>query len=178
MTKRDFFILLIRVFGLYYIISIVFSAIPNNIAFVIYNIEIIGIIWLILAISISIGLFYILLYKSDKISDLLKLKNGFDEDRIEFGNLKSIDVIKFAILIIGGFLFIENIPSFLSNTLFAFKSSMPKGFDQSYNQGLMKYNNIEDYIRWGSSASNLIIGYLLISNFKKLSKYLDEKIAE
>lgn len=179
MTKRDFFILIIKIFGLYSIITSLFSVLPNNISFVIQNIEIIGIIWLLATALIIIGLFYLLLSKADKISKLLKLENGFDEDRIDFNGLKSLDIIKFVVLIIGGLLFVENIPTFLSHTLFAFKSSIPQGFDQTYeNQGLLKYNRLEDYVYWISSAFNLIIGYLLIANFKKISNYLNKKITE
>lgn len=179
MTKRDFFILIIKIFGLYSIITSLFSVLPNNISFVIQNIEIIGIIWLLATALIIIGLFYLLLSKADKISKLLKLENGFDEDRIDFNGLKSLDIIKFVVLIIGGLLFVENIPTFLSHTLFAFKSSIPQGFDQAYeNQGLLKYNRLEDYVYWISSAFNLIIGYLLIANFKKINNYLNKKITE
>ena len=179
MTKRDFFIITIKIFGLYSIISALFSTLPNNISFVIQNIELVGIIWLAITVLIILGLFFILLKKADRISNFLKLEKGFDEDRIDFSGLKSLDIIKFVLLIIGGFLFIENIPTFLSHTLFAFKSSIPQGFDQAYeNQGILKYNRLEDYIYWISSGFNLLIGYLLIVNFKKISNYLNKKITE
>lgn len=179
MTKRDFFILLIKVFGLYWIISVLFSVLPNNIYFVTHNLDLKGIIWLIATVLITLGLFFLLLAKADKVSNFLKLEKGFDENRIDFGGLKSLDIIKFAVLIIGGFLFIENIPSFLSHTLFAFKSSLPKGFDQAYeNKNLIKYNHFEDYVRWINSGLNLLIGYLLITNFKRISTYLNKKIHE
>lgn len=145
----------------------------------IQNIEFTGIIWLVITTLIIIGLFYLLLWKAEKISDLLKLEKGFDQERIDFGGLKSLDIIKFGILIIGGFLFIENIPTFLSHTLFAFKSSIPQGFDQAYeNRGILKYNRLEDYVYWVSSGLNLLVGYLLIVNFKKISKYLNRKTTE
>ena len=178
MTKRDFFIVLIKIFGLYSIISALFSALPSNIVFVIQNIDFVGVLWIGLVVIFVIGLFLLLLYKADKISDLLKLKNGFDEERIDFGGLKSIDILKFSILIIGGILLINNISSFLSITLFAFKSSLPQGFDQAYDQGVWKYNSIEDYVNWAICTSNLIVGYLLISNFKRLALYLNKKIIE
>jgi hypothetical protein len=179
MTKRDFFILTIKIFGLYSIITALFSTLPNNISFVIQKIEFTGIIWLIITTLIVIGLFYLLLRKAEKVSDFLKLEKGFDQERIDFGELKSSDIIKFGILIIGGFLFIENIPTFLSHTLFAFKSSIPQGFDQAYeNRGILKYNRLEDYVYWISSGFNLLVGYLLIVNFKKISKYLNRKTAE
>ena len=177
MTKKDLFILLIKIFGLYFLVKSLFSILPNNIAFVIQNIDTVGFIWLITTIIITIGLFYVLIHKSEKISNILKLEKGFEEKRIDFGSLKNIDIIKFVILIIGGFLFIENVPIFLSNTLFAFKSSIPKGFDDAYgNPGLLKYNNIEDYVYWITSGMNLLIGYLFIINYKKISNFLNKKL--
>jgi hypothetical protein len=65
----------------------------------------------------------------------------------------------------------------LSNTLFAFKSSIPKGFDNAFqNNGVLKYNRIEDYTHWITSGSNLLIGYLLVSNYKKVSDFLNNKL--
>jgi len=116
--------------------------------------------------------------KAASVSNFLKLDKGFDDNRIDFG-LKSLDIIKFAVLIIGGFLFIENVPTFLSHTLFAFKSSIPQGFDQAHeNPGLIKYNRLEDYVYWITSGFNLLVGYFLIKNFKKISSYLNKKIIE
>lgn len=179
MTKRDFFILLIKILGLYFLISSLFSVLPGNISYVLTNIEWIGILWLLITVVIGVGLFAFLLFRSHKISDLLKLEKGFDKETIDFGGLKSVDILKMAIILMGGFLFIENIPSFLSHTLFAFKSSIPQGFDQVYeSNGLLKYTNPADYIRWGSSAMNLIIGFTLITNFKKISVFIDKKVKE
>ena len=177
MTKKDLFILLIKVFGLYSLITALFSTLPSNIIFVIQNIDFIGIIWILSTIVIIVVLFYLLITKSEKIATLLKLESGFDEPRIDFGNLKSVDIIKLAVLIIGGFLFIENLPTFMSNTLFAFKSSIPKGFDSAYhNNGVLKYNRIEDFTYWITSGTNLLIGYLLVSNYNRVSNYLNNKL--
>lgn len=178
MTKKDFFIVLIKIFGLYSIISILFSTLPGNIAFVISYIEMTGIIWVIMTALVILGMFYLLLIKANKLSEFLKLEKGFDEERIDFGGLKSSDLVKFAILTIGGFLFAENISPFLSHTLFAFKSSIPRGFDQATNQEILKYNRIEDYVYWASSAFSLFVGFLLVTNYKKLSKYIERKNVE
>jgi hypothetical protein len=177
MTKKDLFIVLIKIFGLYSLITALFSTLPSNIIFVIQNIDFIGIIWILFSSLIIVGLFYLLITKSEKIATILKLESGFDEPRIDFGNLKSVDIIKLAVLIIGGFLFIENVPTFLTNTLFAFKSSIPKGFDSAFqNNGVLKYNRIEDYTYWITSGTNLLIGYLLVSNYKRVSDFLNNKL--
>ncbi len=176
MTKKDLFIIIIKIFGLYTLITTLFSVLPSNLVFVLSNIDLIGIIWMLFVIVITVGLFYVLIRKSDKISNLLRLQEGFDNENIDFGGLKNIDIIKLSVLIIGGFLFIENLPAFLSNTLFAFKSSIPKTFDDAYtSQATFKYNTLEDYIYWITSGLNVLIGYLLVSNYKKISVYLHKK---
>lgn len=175
MTKKDFFTVIIKLFGLYLTIEIVFSTIPNNLSFVLTYIDIPGFIWLLFTAAIVVALFIFLIYKANTITSLLKLEKGFDEDRIDFGNLKISDIVKFAVLIIGGLVFIDSIPVFLSHTLFAFKSSAPKGFDTAQNE-LIKYNDIKDYLQWFISGLNLLIGYLLFTNYKKVSEFILRKI--
>lgn len=175
MTKRDFFILLIKAFGLYSIISISFSVLPNNMLYTIRYIDYIGIIWMLLSLITIFCLFFFLIKKANKVSDFLKLEKGFDDNQIDISGLKSKDIIKIAVLIIGGLLFINNIPPFLSNTLFAFKASVPQSFE---NSNLIKYNNLKDYLHWANSGINLIMGYLLIFNFKKISNYINKKVVD
>lgn len=178
MTKRDFFIVLIKVFGLYLIIVTVFSTLPYNIMLA-TGIGYVGVIWIIAAILIVAGLLFLLLTQAGRISDILNLEKGFDEERIDFSGLKNLDLIKFVLLLIGGFLFLENLPVFLSDTLLIFKAFVPKGFDSAYeNQGTLRYDRLEDYTHWISSGFNLLVGYLLISNFKKISQYLHEKTSK
>ena len=55
---------------------------------------------------------------------LLLYKIPFDEEKIEIGNLKPTDIIKIGTFIIGGFLILDNIPAFLSHSLFAFKGEI------------------------------------------------------
>ena len=177
MSKRDLFIAFIKIFGLYFFIATLFSGLPNSLIFLLGSLDSMGIIFVFITIFIIIGLFYLLVYKADKISNFLKLEKGFDDSRIDFGGLKNIDIIKFVVLIIGGFLFIENIPIFITHTLFAFKSAIPQDFPE-YNEGIIKYSRIEDYIGWGSSALNLLIGYFLIKNYKRVSNFLNRKVEE
>ncbi|MBV7441017.1 hypothetical protein KRX57_06250 [Weeksellaceae bacterium TAE3-ERU29] len=176
MSKRDLFIVLIKIFGLYCLVTTLFSGLPSSLIFFLGTMNLADIIFVIITFIIIIGLFYLLVYKADKVSDFLKLEKGFDEPRIDFSGLKNIDIIKFVVLIIGGFLFIENIPTFFTRTIFAFKSAVPQGF--SDNGDIIKYDNIEDYIQWASSALNLIVGYFLIKYYKQISNFLNKKVME
>jgi len=161
MTKRDFFILVIKLFGLMSIVTSLFSVLPSNISFALMDIDAFSLTWIIVAVLIVLGLFVLLVFKSDKVVGLLKLDKGFDEDRIEFGNLNSADIVKIGTFIIGGLLIIDNIPAFLSHTLFAFKGSV---VGQVYST--------QDKFYWAVSGLNLVIGYLLITNYDFVARLL------
>lgn len=158
MTKRDFFILIIKLFGLYSIINSIFSVLPGSITFALSDSGIPGIIWIILVLVVVVGLFVVLIFKSENIVNLLKLDNGFDDDRIELGKLKSSGIIKVAVFVIGGLLIIDNIPIFLSHTFFAFKNDL---------NGIIGNGNSGFY--WAVSAIKIIIGFLLITNYKYIA---------
>jgi hypothetical protein len=77
------------------------------------------------------------------------------------------------VIIIGGILLIQNIPLFLSITFFAFKSSTGNNHLNPVNFGSSK-----DYIHWGTSFINIVIGYLMLTNYNFFSRILKEKNKE
>lgn len=170
MTKKDFFRLIIKIFGLYSVISIVFSVFPSNLFMVLNQIDLVGIVWIIVSL-LAVGLlFTFLIYKPDKIIGWLKLDKGFDDDRIDFQNFNNSNILKLAVIVIGGIVLIQNIPAFLSHTLFAFKSSFGNGLDINVFRFALK-----DYIRWAISFINIIIGYLMLTNYNYIIKILKDK---
>lgn len=108
-----------------------------------------------------IGLFILLVFKTDKVVKMLRLDKGFDDDKIELGNLQSPDIIKAGSFIIGGLLILYNIPPFLSYLIQAFKRDMMGlGFD------------LVQKIDWFTTGLYIIVGYLLITNFGFVAKLL------
>ena len=174
MTKKDFFRLIIKIFGLYSVISIIFSVFPSNMGFAISQIDLISIVWQIGSLILIILLFMFLIYKPDKIISWLKLDKGFDDDRIDFQNFNNTNILKLAVIVIGGIMLIKNIPAFLSHTLFAFKSAVGNDIDNS----VIKYTSLKDYIYWATSFLNILLGYLMITNYSYISKILKEKDKE
>ena len=168
MTKRDFFRVLIKVFGLYSILVALLSVLPSNISFVLSYPDATGFIWLLATVIIVFSLFILLIRKSDVIIRLLKLDEGFDEERIQFENLNAKSIIKLSSIIIGGLLIIDNVPAFLSHTLFAFKSSVA----HSDSFGL------KDNIYWATSFIKLIVGYFLVTKYEFVSKFFNEQNPE
>jgi hypothetical protein len=166
MTTRDLFRLIIKIFGLYFVISMIFSGIPSNISYVFREVEVTGILWLVISLIVTFFIFIFLIYKPDKLITWLKLDKGFDDDRIEFQNFNDTNILKLALIIIGGLLLLKNIPGFLSQTLFAFKSSLGNEFDRT----TIKFGSLRDYINWGTSFINILIGYLIVRNYNYLSR--------
>ena len=159
MTKRDFFILLLKIFGLFSVVTSLFSVLPSNFSFAMIEIDAFSIVWIITTLIIIIGLFVLLIFKSRNIVELLKLDQGFDDDSIELGNLGPSDIIKIGTFIIGGLLVLDTIPAFLSHTLFAFKADIIR--NEYPTEG--KFN-------WAVSGMNLIIGFILITRYDLIAK--------
>jgi len=110
MTKRDFFMLILKLFGLFALIKTLFEFIPLMIIYpdprALYN--------YIATTIIAIVLFLILIFKSGQIMRLLKLDRGLDDELMGFGNITSVDMVKIGAIIIGGVLIVQNIPQFLN----------------------------------------------------------------
>lgn len=164
MTKKDFFSVIIKLLGLYLIISTLFSGVVGPIYWNYLDTNGILVFWMILAVilvAILIGLFVLLVFKSNNIVEMLKLEKGFQEDRIDFGNLKKEDIIKIGSFIIGGLLFINNLPSFISHVFIAFKESFNTPLFPTYGQ---------DHFNLIVSGINVILGYLLITRYSFIAK--------
>jgi hypothetical protein len=165
MTKKDFFRIILKLFGLYALISTIFSAIPGNIVYVFMDTEIVGILWLLAVTIIIILLFAFLILKSDTIIKFFKLDKGFDDDRIDFSNFSIENIIKLALILIGGFVMIGAIPSFLSQSYFALRSII-KTVEYQY------VLETKDYIHWVSSGVSILLGYFLMTNYSNISKFI------
>ncbi|MBL7885201.1 MAG: hypothetical protein JNJ52_00505 [Flavobacterium sp.] len=166
MTKRDFFRLIIKIFGLYSLILTVFTVIPNNISNLLYQYDIRMIAVILAIMCISVGLFFVLLFKTDSIITILKLEKGFDEEKMDIGNLNSQSILKLALILIGGFLVLDYVPSFLFELVNAFKYKVS---DASSIEGYSV-----DYFGLSTGIINIVIGFLLVMNYKSIAHFLDK----
>lgn len=141
-----------------------FSVIPGNISIALRDVNAFSLIWVVAVIVAVIGLFVLLVFMADKVVGLLRLDKGFDEERMDFGNLKATDIVKIGTFIIGGLLIINNIPALLSHTFFAFKDGISgQGYDTTN-----KFN-------WAVSGINILLGYLLLTNYGFVARLLKTK---
>ncbi len=103
MTKRDFFRLLIKIFGLYSFIISLFMFLPEMIStFFLYKDY--SYLFISLGGFLVITFFcFLLISKEDLIINKLELDKGFDDENIILGNMNSLMILKLAILLVGFF---------------------------------------------------------------------------
>ena len=167
MTKRDFFRLIIKLFGLYSMILTLFIFLPSNISNVLIYKEEIWFVFIILgSILLAIALFLILLFKTDFIIDKLGLDKGFDDDKIILGEFNNEQIFKFAIILIGGFLILDYFPNVLFEMINIFKTKSSSNSIYGYEV---------DYFNFIVGIINIMIGLIFITNYKHISSFLDKK---
>lgn len=125
MTPRTFFTLLIKILGIYLVLSSI-SVIPqltDTFSMFFFNRQdnAIGAIFFTLFILLfTLGLFFIILryclYKTDWIIDKLALDKHFTEEKIEL-NLHRSTILGIAIIVLGGLMFVDTLP-YLSNSVY------------------------------------------------------------
>ncbi len=172
MSHKDFFRLLIKLFGLYSLIICLFNVLPATLPQLIgfftnpYNTSwsASALFWVALIITIPVLLFVLLLFKADFIVDKLKLDKDFEGDKIIFGDLTSTNILKLACIVIGGLLIINNIPTLLNEGLYLFKESLQH-----------KDNDPKEFWYFGVSAVKIVIGFVLIRKFEAVGKLLGVK---
>jgi hypothetical protein len=106
------------------------------------------------------GLFWLLIFRADKVVAFLRLESGLSNERIELGNLKTDDIIKIGTFVIGGLLIIDNIPQFLSSAYWVVRGNNP---------------NASDRYDLAVSGLSILLGYLLVTNYAFVSRIINVK---
>lgn len=165
MTKRDFFRLLIKIFGLYSFIISLFMFLPEMIStFVLYKDY--SYLFISMGGFLVITFFcFLLISKADLIINKLELDKGFDDENVILGNMNSFMIFKLAVLLVGFFLIMDYVPSFLYHVINAFKKEVT-----SYGIDAQKV----DCFGLTVSFVNIVLGYLLITNYKRIAEYFDK----
>jgi|GEM_PF-2245330 len=114
----------------------------------------------------------LLLFKADPLVRILKLEKGFDDERINLGKIKGENILKLAIIIIGGYILISSIPSFLNQSYFVFKDLIERKGSIPISP-ILEYQYV-DYYQFSNSIISLFLGYLVITNSTTISKLLSK----
>lgn len=161
MTKRDFFILIIKLFGLYSLVTALFQVLPLNLSFLAHDHSLLMVSSVAVTMLLVIGLFTLLILKSDKVVSFLKLERGFDGDKFHLGSLTASEIVKISCVVIGGFLIIDNLPLFINQVVILFKTDLQTmNFQPNSKFTLFIY------------GLNLLLGYLLLTQLNTIVRLL------
>ncbi len=123
----------------------------------------------IILVVLILALFVLLIVHADKLVERLKLADGYDDDRIDFGNLTAVSVVMIAIIIVGGLQIVTSIPELIEMMFIYFSDRVGRNQIGDYSINISGYDFIYPLLR-------LIIGVLLLTNYSALAKILTKKI--
>jgi hypothetical protein len=169
MEVKDFFRLALKLIAIFYTIEAIFF-ISSNIRYFVYGGELLGVttLWMVTSTLLPILMYYLIFVQSDKLIKFLKIDKGFKNQQIHFGNLTSNEILKIAFIIFGLMMIVWGLPSFITNCFYAFKYSVEPQFLN--DSQVLKY----DYFEVTESGIYILIGYLMISNYKRIANWFDK----
>ncbi|MFT3935083.1 MAG: hypothetical protein QM726_15760 [Chitinophagaceae bacterium] len=169
MTPRTLFSIIVKVFGLFFIKNI-FETITDLLPTIYYlmrpELTLQGMVTMavyILYILMYALLAYYLIVKSDLVIDKLKLDKEYDQEIFQF-NMHRSTVLSIALIVIGGLLIVEGIPTFLRHlsTYYFAKRDMYRSSDATISYMIV-------------SGSKIIIGFLILAEKKKIINFVEAK---
>ncbi len=171
MTKKDFFRIVLKLLGLYFLAMIIFNYLPS-IAIFFQSMPAFSLILAIVVVFLFAYIFLLLIFRPDPIIRALKLDKGFDDDAFSVKRIEFINVLKIAIITVGLYLIILHLPTVLTHLVFLLKLLIKK---QNEVQNQMENTILTDYVAWGIKVLSLIIGYLMITNYSAIARFLIKK---
>lgn len=176
MTKRDLFIVFIKLFSLYLFISTPFTIVPVFTSLSMMGIGFFPYLFIILALMVLIAVFFLIVVNADKIADKLKLHKGFDDDRVIIGQLSPTDIFRSTIVVLGLYLMVISFPELLTAGLRYFVSTLsPQNeFEEPFS---FNYNTAANY-DYLTYIIELIIGYVMIVKHKSIAQIFNDKQEE
>jgi len=165
MTKRDFFSMLVRLFGLYLLFMTFLQLPPQFIYLYNTNIGEKAPIWIMMGeILIAIIMLAYLIGKSDFVVNLIKLDKGFDDPVIQLGALDTSKLINLGVIIVAGSTILSNVSGVLVDGYLLIKAKNnhdPLGIDYQSS--------------WFIQVINVILGWLLLTSRNRVVSWLANK---
>ncbi|MBB1140682.1 hypothetical protein [Myroides sp. WP-1] len=160
MKIRDLFVLLIKLIATLMTIELVLTTIPSFLVYLGKDYTVISDNYLpLLSVAINFILFILLFAYAEKIVKVLKIEKGFSSPILPTTSLTISMIAQLGVFFIGLSLLIGHLPTFLSNSWYWFKAQAVEN----------PYEYVQTGNYWFVSVFNLVIGYMLISNSRKIA---------
>lgn len=167
MLIKDFFQLILKLFGLYFIVAVIFTVIPALLMSV-QQVEFFTLLGVVLMIILLAAVFLLLIFKADVVIRILRLEKGFESPVLPLDNIDTYSVLKIGCVLVGGFLFVDNLAPMVSNGYQLLKGSLDRHFEETL---FGRPNTQQDF---ALNSLNLLIGYLLVTNSHRFARWLNQ----
>ena len=169
MEIKDFFKLALKLIAIFYAVDAIYL-ISSNIQYFMYSQQYSNVttLWIIITTVLPVLMYYLIFIQSDKLIKFLKIDKGFEGKEVNFGNLTSNEILKIAFIFFGCIMIVWGLPNFLINCFYAFKYSAGQQLIDS--KSTIKY----DYFEMTQSAIYVLMGYLMVSNYKRIANWFDK----
>ena len=101
MSKIDFFRVLTKSIGLYFILTISLTYFPVIFGNIVFGFEWISILGILGGFGFLFLVYLFLILKTDQIINLLKLNEGFENEKFDLGDMTTQSLFQFAIVLVG-----------------------------------------------------------------------------
>jgi hypothetical protein len=168
MTPRTLFQLILKLFGLYMILGLL-QTLPAMFSYgpILGDWKFSESLNFVLIIIGTILFYYFILrlflFKGSWIIDKLSLDKNFDQEIIDI-KIDSLAVIQIAIIILGGLMFIDTLPTLIKEIIFIMKSKQDGSIIRDTGFGYLVY--------W---LCKFVLGYILLTNSKSLTVWINQK---
>jgi len=166
MTKKDFFRIIIKLTGIYWLLNSSSLFIPYIISLFSREFDHTYLISNLFYLLCCILIFLLLVFHTDKFIKWLKIEKGFDEDVIEFSNFNIENLMKLALIIFSFVLIVNNFATFVMQTYYVVSVKFHMNVSDT-----VSFSSQNDYV-WAKSFIDLLVGYLILTNYPAISKYL------
>jgi uncharacterized membrane protein YidH (DUF202 family) len=172
MTPKSIFTIILKIFGLWFILGLM-QVLPNSASIIPLIIQedllllIISSIFIAISLGIYIFVIWLFLFKTGLIIDKLSLDKHFDQSSFEI-NIQQRTVIQISIIILGGLICIDALPMFINEVLNYLRMGQFEGT-------LTEFPNFNYIV---INGLKLVFGYLLMTNSKRVTNWVDKQKEE
>lgn len=172
MKIKDFFRLAIKLIGLYSLVVMLLSILPQLLSLLFsfssgeFSISLTIITILFIGGVIAYHLFIV--FRSDWIIHKLKLDEKFDSDQVNLEHLNAKTLLSIGVILIGGLVLIENLAPFFQNSFYFVRSIVATSDDVRMESAL----NDRDQNRLILNSLNILVGYILLTNYAFITTFL------
>jgi hypothetical protein len=169
MTPRTLFNIILKILGVFFIKDFL-AIIPQLLSVILFltrSDTLTEAIWTLVTTSLILLVYgfvsYILIFKTAFVIDKLKLDKGFNQESIPL-NIHRSTVLSISIIVIGGFLIVDEIPNFCRQ-LFSY-----------FQEERMTYGQTNPAIAYSVvSGVKIIIGILLMTSQSRIVAFIERQ---